>query len=121
MDRIVQQFALQNISIVQVVILSSRKERVEVYSVCRLLKCNSYPRARSNSCLLPAARELEARTVIEISPVLLFPAKEYEEHGRYTVVDHYTFKWRDGRMALALGLGKFTGNYGLVLGRLMDA
>jgi tRNA-specific adenosine deaminase 3 len=25
--------------------------------------------------------------------------------GRYTVLDHYTFKWRDGRMALALGLG----------------
>ena len=25
--------------------------------------------------------------------------------GRYTVLDQYTYKWRDGRMALALGLG----------------
>lgn len=40
-----------------------------------------------------------------MSPVLLFSAREYEEHGRHTVLDHYTFKWRDGRMALALGLG----------------
>ncbi len=40
-----------------------------------------------------------------MSPVLLFSAREYVEHGKYTVLDHYTFKWRDGRMALALGLG----------------
>lgn len=25
--------------------------------------------------------------------------------GKYTVLDHYTFNWPDGRMALALGLG----------------
>ena len=25
--------------------------------------------------------------------------------GRHTVLDHYTFKWTEGRMALALGLG----------------
>ncbi len=43
--------------------------------------------------------------MIEVSPVLLFTAKEYEEHGKHTVLDHYTFVWRDGRMALALGLG----------------
>ncbi|KZT64622.1 hypothetical protein DAEQUDRAFT_601696 [Daedalea quercina L-15889] len=52
-----------------------------------------------------AARFLEPQTVVEISPVLLFTSTEYEEHGRYTVLDHYTFRWRDGRMALALGLG----------------
>ncbi|PCH39935.1 hypothetical protein WOLCODRAFT_136570 [Wolfiporia cocos MD-104 SS10] len=52
-----------------------------------------------------ASRVIEAHTVIEISPVLLFSSQEYEEHGRHTVLDHYTFKWRDGRMALALGLG----------------
>ncbi|KAI0769853.1 hypothetical protein C8Q74DRAFT_853218 [Fomes fomentarius] len=52
-----------------------------------------------------SCREIPAQTVIEISPVLLFNAKEYEEHGRHTVLDHYTFVWRDGRMALALGLG----------------
>ncbi|KAF4589929.1 hypothetical protein EYR38_009224 [Pleurotus pulmonarius] len=27
---------------------------------------------------------------------------------RYTLLDHYTFKWKDGRMALALGLGSTT-------------
>ncbi|KAH9911503.1 uncharacterized protein B0H18DRAFT_892713 [Fomitopsis serialis] len=52
-----------------------------------------------------AARTLEPRTVVEISPVLLFSKAEYEEHGRHTLLDHYTFRWRDGRMALALGLG----------------
>ncbi|TFK87626.1 hypothetical protein K466DRAFT_599332 [Polyporus arcularius HHB13444] len=35
----------------------------------------------------------------------LFGAKEYQEHGKHTVLDLYTFVWRDGRMALALGLG----------------
>lgn len=43
--------------------------------------------------------------MIEISPVLLFSKHEYEEHGKHTILDHYTFKWKDGRMALALGLG----------------
>ena len=52
-----------------------------------------------------ASRELARGEVIEISPVLLFSAEEYGAHGQYTVLDHYTFKWRDGRMALALGLG----------------
>jgi tRNA-specific adenosine deaminase 3 len=37
--------------------------------------------------------------------VLLFTKEEYEAHGQYTVLDQYTYKWRDGRMALALGLG----------------
>ena len=27
--------------------------------------------------------------------------------GKHTVLDHYTFKWTDGRMVLALGLGAF--------------
>lgn len=48
---------------------------------------------------------MSAYTLLEISPALLFSAEEYEVHGRHTVLDHYTFKWRDGRMALALGLG----------------
>ncbi|KAA1469766.1 hypothetical protein DENSPDRAFT_816959, partial [Dentipellis sp. KUC8613] len=52
-----------------------------------------------------ASRRIPAQTVVEISPVLLFSAAEYEQHGKYTVLDHFTFKWRDGRMALALGLG----------------
>ncbi|EPQ51006.1 hypothetical protein GLOTRDRAFT_81597 [Gloeophyllum trabeum ATCC 11539] len=52
-----------------------------------------------------ATRRIDPQTVIEISPVLLFTKDEYRDHGRHTVIDHYTFKWRDGRMALALGLG----------------
>ena len=43
--------------------------------------------------------------MIEISPVLLFSKQEYDDHGKHTLLDHYTFNWRDGRMALALGLG----------------
>ncbi|KAJ3505047.1 hypothetical protein NLJ89_g7617 [Agrocybe chaxingu] len=52
-----------------------------------------------------AARLIPRSTVVEISPVLLFSKEEYENHGRHTVLDHYTFTWTDGRMALALGLG----------------
>ena len=52
-----------------------------------------------------ASRDLPRNELVEISPVLLFSAEEYEAHGKHTVLDHYTFKWRDGRMALALGLG----------------
>lgn len=43
--------------------------------------------------------------MVEISPVLCFTKEEYELHGKYTILDHHTFKWKDGRMALALGLG----------------
>jgi hypothetical protein len=52
-----------------------------------------------------ASKPMPAYTLLEINPALLFSAEEYEAHGRHTVLDHYTFKWRDGRMALALGLG----------------
>jgi tRNA-specific adenosine deaminase 3 len=52
-----------------------------------------------------ASRPIEQNTVIEISPVLLFSRDEYAKYGRHTVLDHYAFKWPDGQMALALGLG----------------
>ncbi|CEH16581.1 hypothetical protein CBOM_06517 [Ceraceosorus bombacis] len=56
-----------------------------------------------------ATRDLSAGTVIDISPVLLFPADEYEQHGQHTQLDSYTFVWRRSKegseMALALGLG----------------
>ncbi|KAG2039624.1 hypothetical protein BDR03DRAFT_951649 [Suillus americanus] len=52
-----------------------------------------------------ASRVIPPHTVIEVSPVLLFTRTEYEDYGRHTILDHYTFKWQDGRMALALGLG----------------
>ncbi|KAG6841972.1 hypothetical protein C0991_004463 [Blastosporella zonata] len=52
-----------------------------------------------------ASRLIPAQTLIEISPVLFFSKEEYAQHGRFTVLDDYTFKWTDGRMSLALGLG----------------
>ncbi|KAG2100418.1 uncharacterized protein F5147DRAFT_710294 [Suillus discolor] len=52
-----------------------------------------------------ASRIIPPQTVIEVSPVLLFTRNEYNDYGRHTILDHYVFKWRDGRMALALGLG----------------
>ncbi|CAK5269754.1 unnamed protein product [Mycena citricolor] len=52
-----------------------------------------------------AARSIPPRTLLESSPVLLFGKEEYENHGKHTLLDHYTFKWRNGSMALALGLG----------------
>ncbi|KAF9416917.1 hypothetical protein BGZ94_010082 [Podila epigama] len=47
---------------------------------------------------------IPARTIIDISPVLLFPTEEYDKHGRYTQLEHYTYRWQKS-MALALGLG----------------
>ncbi|KAF7365315.1 Histone lysine methyltransferase set7 [Mycena venus] len=52
-----------------------------------------------------AAHAIPKQTVVESSPVLLLGKKEYEQHGRFTILDHYTFKWKNGSMALALGLG----------------
>ena len=56
-----------------------------------------------------ATRVIEPQTILEISPVLLFDADEYQTHGRHTLLDSYTFVWdkrSDGStMALALGLG----------------
>ncbi|KAF8550825.1 hypothetical protein OG21DRAFT_1513562 [Imleria badia] len=52
-----------------------------------------------------ASHAIPPRTVIEISPVLLFSKQEYDDHGRHTLLDHYAFNWREGRMALPLGLG----------------
>ncbi|KAJ7288446.1 cytidine deaminase-like protein [Mycena rebaudengoi] len=52
-----------------------------------------------------ASRPIASQTVVESSPVLLFTKEEYEQHGRFTILDEYTFKWRNGSMALALGIG----------------
>ncbi|KAJ4482221.1 cytidine deaminase-like protein [Lentinula aciculospora] len=52
-----------------------------------------------------ASRKIQRNTVVEISPVLFCGVEEYENFGKSTVLDHYTFKWKDGRTALALGLG----------------
>lgn len=57
-----------------------------------------------------ATRSLPGGTVVEVSPVLLFPPGEYEKHGKYTQLDGYTFVWKrtagqKAVMALALGLG----------------
>lgn len=56
-----------------------------------------------------ASRAIPSNTVIEISPVLLFSAREYDEHGKHTILDSYTFVWErslgGNTMALALGLG----------------
>ncbi|GAC99524.1 hypothetical protein PHSY_007126 [Pseudozyma hubeiensis SY62] len=57
-----------------------------------------------------ATQPIASETLIEISPVLLFPPAEYREYGSKTQLDGYTFIWkRTGKdtaiMALALGLG----------------
>jgi len=54
-----------------------------------------------------ASQDISRGTAVEISPVILFSREEYEAHGRFTILDHYTFVWGDGRMALPLGLGKY--------------
>ncbi|WFC99172.1 tRNA-specific adenosine deaminase subunit tad3 [Malassezia yamatoensis] len=56
-----------------------------------------------------ASKNIARNVVIEVSPVLLFDPTEYGDHGRYTVLDSYTFVWekreKGSTMALALGLG----------------
>ncbi|KAL9547604.1 hypothetical protein MBANPS3_006085 [Mucor bainieri] len=47
---------------------------------------------------------IERNVLVEISPILLFNAEEYESYGKYTVLDQYTYCWQGG-FALALGLG----------------
>jgi SET domain-containing protein len=48
---------------------------------------------------------IPTNTLVEISPVLLFNATEYANHGKYTILDHYTYCWPGGYYGLALGLG----------------
>ncbi|KAI8144102.1 hypothetical protein BJV82DRAFT_608304 [Fennellomyces sp. T-0311] len=50
-------------------------------------------------------QRIPRNTTVEISPVLLFSPEEYKEHGKYTVLDHYTYIWQGRQFALALGLG----------------
>lgn len=47
---------------------------------------------------------LARNTLVEISPILYFDAESYAAHGKYTVLDQYTYCWQKG-FALALGLG----------------
>lgn len=47
---------------------------------------------------------IERNVLVEISPILLFNAEEYDNYGKYTVLDQYTYCWQGG-FALALGLG----------------
>ncbi|KAG2203619.1 hypothetical protein INT47_011713 [Mucor saturninus] len=47
---------------------------------------------------------LVRNTLVEISPILLFNEEEYASHGKYTILDQYTYCWQGG-YALALGLG----------------
>jgi tRNA-specific adenosine deaminase 3 len=56
-----------------------------------------------------ALRDIPSRSTLDVSPVLVFSAAEYESHARHTLLREYCFVWRDGRgapsMALCLGRG----------------
>lgn len=67
-------------------------------STLQIQDCGAKGRGVVTTVVIPA------RTVIDISPILLFPSEEYSTHGQYTQLDHYTYRWKGG-MALALGLG----------------
>lgn len=101
-NRAQYQNAHLSTSIAQDAISDTQKRKDEGYLV-RIIFVSSQKSIHRG---LPASREIPAQTVVEISPVLLFGKEEYQEHGRHTVLEHYTFVWRDGRMALALGLGR---------------
>jgi SET domain-containing protein len=67
-------------------------------STLQVQDCGAKGRGVVTTAVIPA------RTIIDISPILLFPSEEYSTHGKYTQLDHYTYRWKGG-MALALGLG----------------
>ncbi|KAK3847469.1 MAG: hypothetical protein J3R72DRAFT_431469 [Linnemannia gamsii] len=67
-------------------------------STLQIQDCGAKGRGIVTTVVIPA------RTVIDISPILLFASKEYLTYGQYTQLDHYTYRWKGG-MALALGLG----------------
>ncbi|KAI9473514.1 MAG: hypothetical protein EXX96DRAFT_578307 [Benjaminiella poitrasii] len=48
--------------------------------------------------------KIRRNTLVEISPILFFDSKEYDDHGKHTILDHYTYCWPGG-FGLALGLG----------------
>ena len=39
-----------------------------------------------------AAADIAAGVVVESSPCMLVPALQYEQHARYTVLEHYLFR-----------------------------
>ncbi|KAG9016298.1 hypothetical protein FRB90_003378 [Tulasnella sp. 427] len=52
-----------------------------------------------------ATQSIPSGTIVDISPVILFPKENYATYAKQTIVDDYAFVWGDGNMALALGLG----------------
>jgi SET domain-containing protein len=52
-----------------------------------------------------ATQTIESGSIIENSPILLFQRDEWESHGKYTILQHYTFRWKNGCYAIALGIG----------------
>jgi len=52
-----------------------------------------------------ATETIESGSIIEYSPILLFQKDEWESHGKYTILQHYTFRWKNGCYAIALGIG----------------
>lgn len=52
-----------------------------------------------------ASRILRRGELLEISPILVFDALEWNAHGQHTLLAHYTFNWQHGRKAFALGYG----------------
>lgn len=63
-----------------------------------------------------AQNDLKAGTLLDVSHVLLFPAKQYAMHGKFTELDSYTYVWsktEEGSvMALALGIGSLFNHSG---------
>lgn len=52
-----------------------------------------------------AARRLKAGELVELAPVIVVPAKDYDAVSS-TVLDGYVYDWgRDGELAVALGQG----------------
>jgi SET domain-containing protein len=52
-----------------------------------------------------ATQTIESGSIIENSPILLIQRDEWESHGKYTILQHYTFRWKNGCYAIALGIG----------------
>jgi SET domain-containing protein len=51
-----------------------------------------------------AGEDIPAGRLIEVAPVIVFPASEYDALCR-TALGRYFFEWGDGEAAMALGFG----------------
>jgi hypothetical protein len=74
---------------------------VPVSPLDTLFRIDEGPKGRG----LFATQNIPPRTVIHVAPCIAVGREEYENHMRFTVLEHYLFNDQGGNKLLALGYG----------------